>query len=121
MAKIFVDGFTIKRNPSPIGGGYVIYKDKPKVYKIKKKGFTNNEAELLAVFHGVNIAEPYDEVVTDSKVASFWVLNGFAKARPDLNHICKATFWLLVKKKVKLKFVDRKFNLAGRWLEKKST
>ena len=58
--KYYSDGFTNGSNPSKTGGGYSIVDENNTLLvleKIEKKGFTNNEAELLGLFLALTIAD----------------------------------------------------------------
>jgi ribonuclease HI len=115
--KYYVDGYTRERNPSPIGGGFTITDEEGKVlirFEVKKKGFTNNEAELLAVkFCLEKYCDTDDEISTDSMNTISWIRRGKSKARPDLGEAISSARYILDSKNVLLLWEGREENLAG--------
>lgn len=114
-----VDGYTLGKNPSDTGGGYVVFKNTKhiKTEEILKNPFTNNEAELLAIAYATSLADEGDIVETDSLIAYYWVRNGKAKARPDLNIIASMAHQFIKQKNLLIKQVKRSQNLAGIYIE----
>lgn len=120
MTKIYADGYTIKGNPSKIGGGYVVMdEDKTLLHhgKIKKKGFTNNEGELLAVLKATELAKENDTIIIDSMVAYYWVMHRKCKARLDLKPLAMEAYINVKDKNLILKQEGRDNNLAGNYIE----
>lgn len=114
---IHADGFVIGPNPSKIGGGYTLVDGKGNLIHRREikylEVFTNNDGELRGLVHAIIIAKHYDVVVTDSRTVYWWVMKGRAKARPDLNEICKIGNQAMHLKKVEVRWVPREQNLAG--------
>jgi len=82
-----------------------------------KKGFTNNEAELLGVYNALKVAQKDDTVSTDSQIVIKWVLRGNRlpkkRKRKDLDSIKLECNKLMNSKKIKLIWEERSKNLAG--------
>lgn len=117
----FVDGYCLLANPSPKGGGYTIANKNGKIIKtceILKVGFTNNEAELLAVVNGIKIAKTFDTVITDSQLVLGWVLRKNTGSRSDLRKIAEEANKLLKEKNIALAWLPREVNLAGIYNER---
>jgi ribonuclease HI len=112
----FTDGFTIGSNPSD-EGGYTIMDEKGKLLtstRIKKSRLTNNETELLGVYHCLlDYAKEGDVITTDSMNTIYWCRNGKSKARQDLNDLMEECKNLLENKKVSLEWCSRDDNMAG--------
>lgn len=120
MKKLYVDGFTIGKNPSEIGGGFVITNEQGSVvekFDCVKTNFTNNEAELLGIRRALELATIMGTVYTDSSCGLFWTRKGKCKARPDLNEIAKQARTFLEEKSLKLVLVKRNLNKAGIFIE----
>jgi len=118
---IYSDGYTIGKNPSSEGGGYVVMDDEKNILchkEIKSKYFTNNEAELLGVSKAIELAGLRDTVITDSRIALCWVMYRKCTARPDLRKIAIKAYEEMRKKFIKLKQEGRESNLAGNYIEK---
>lgn len=113
------DGFIKGKNPSNFGGGFTIFRKENgnKEFfislEIKKKGFTNNEAELLGVLYACDKGESGAKIITDSKCIVSWIRNGKAKARPDLNWACQSAKRLIKEKKLIIEWKPRGYNIAG--------
>ena len=80
-----------------------------------KTELTNNEAELLAIFHASFLANEGDTIFSDSQIAIGMAQNGQAKSknvgiRFDLLAI--ATNFIITKKKLTIKWISREENLA---------
>lgn len=114
---IHADGFVMGKNPSPVGGGYTLVDGQGKLLLRREirdlESFTNNDGELRGLVHALLIAKQNDIVVTDSKTVYWWVTKGRAKARPDLNPICRMGNRAMKDKKVEVRWVRREENLAG--------
>jgi len=103
-------------NPSEVGGGYTILNENNEVIETKriyKKGFTNNEGELLGALRAIELAENGSEIYTDSQCICYWIQNGRSKARKDLNEILKNAYADMEKKDLTLVWIPREENLAG--------
>lgn len=112
----YTDGFTIGKNPSPVGGGYTIVDENDTLIKqvaIEKPGMTNNETELLGVLEALKICRNGDKIVTDSENTRAWIKSGNPKARPDLKPLCVEAKELVERKKVTVEWQPREANLAG--------
>jgi len=119
MENLYSDGYTILKNPSDIGGGFVIIGTKKAFYEeeIKKQGMTNNEAELLGVYKALQIADKNSIIYTDSQNTMAWIKSGKPKARPDLKEICQQAKKLKAIKNIDIKWVPRDENDAGIYIE----
>jgi len=106
--KIFVDGYTTEKNPSDSGGIVIEKNGEISDIKIDKPGLTNNEAELRAVWQAAEEATEGDEILTDSQVVFYWVKNGYANARPDLNSVCQKRIWQVYGQKNREKTIGLK-------------
>lgn len=118
----YSDGYTIKRNPSPIGGGYVVTDANGEIVKeeeILKKGLTNNEAELSGLLAMAWIAKPGDELFIDSMTVFYWGRSGRCKARPDLTPMAKEVKHLVFSKGLVVTWCPREKNKAGIYIENK--
>lgn len=116
--KYFTDGFTKLKNPSPVGGGYTIVDENNTVIAVEnidKIGMTNNEAELLGVWHCLNICEEFDTISTDSMNTISWVRTKKLKKvkRQDLLQIIVECQKILSEKIINLIWEGREHNLAG--------
>lgn len=122
--KYYCDGFMIKSNPSPYGGGYTIVDENNVLIKrevVKQSGFTCNEAELLGILETLRLAEYNDKISTDSMCTLTWVNAGKSKARPDLNDKMLEAKNLKREKNINLMWEDRNYNLAGKYNEENPT
>lgn len=116
--KYYIDGFTIRKNPSPTGGGYTIFNENNVLIKtenIKKVGMTNNEAELLGLFNCLKVSSAHDEISTDSMNTITWVRSKKDKkiARQDLLEIIRECRKMIQDKHINLLWESRDYNLAG--------
>lgn len=116
--KYYIDGYTTEGNPSPIGGGFSIVDKYGTLlirFPVKKKGFTNNEAELLGLsFCLKHHCERGDTISTDSMNTIHWVKRGKSKkARPDLNPVISEVKRLVDSLGIFLVWESREKNLAG--------
>jgi ribonuclease HI len=127
----FVDGFTIGKNPSKVGGGYTItdyYGELVSRAIIQKPGFTNNDGELLGIAEAVKICPQEGIIISDSSVCIGWVLrgktrrrklkNGGGMVREDLLPKIEEAHKILEEKKLQLHWGPREHNLAGIYNEK---
>lgn len=118
--KIYCDGYTIGANPSNVGGGFVVMNEDLQIlshFEIKKSHFTNNEAELLAALKAMELAEPYDEIITDSTNTVAWITKCKVKARPDLLPFAIKARDFLTTKHLDFYQRPREENLAGIHIE----
>lgn len=115
---LYVDGYIYGSNPSEIGGGFSICNESGRVIKQEERlraGFTNNEAELLAVANAVILCESGGTIITDSQNTINWVNNPKGnKARRDLLDVCRLAHALMEIKQIALKWEPRESNPAGR-------
>ena len=117
----YTDGFTIWRNPSPKGGGYTVIDatNTLRSYQvIAKKGFTNNEGELLGILNALELAETGDTIISDSRICINWILRGQAGTRIDLWSRAREGQKLWRIKKINLKWENRRDILAGQYNER---
>ncbi len=120
MSTIYTDGYTIKRNPSKIGGGFIVMNETGKLLhheKILKPNFTNNEAELLGVIKAIELADEGDTIMTDSNVTLCWIFYRKCRARLDLKPKAIKAYALMEKKYLSLEQIRREENLAGIHIE----
>lgn len=129
MKIIYSDGFTIGRNPSPMGGGYLLADENGKVIKHEtirlsrhpneygSKKYTNNEGELMGVVEATKIIENGGEIYTDSMNTIKWITNCKFKARPDLKQFGMEAKINILEKNLDLIYIPREENLAGQILE----
>lgn len=118
--KIHTDGYTIGKNPSNKGGGYVLTDENgTKLHRehILQGRFTNNEAELLGIHKASQLASKDDEIYTDSFTALSWVKRGKCKARPDLSSKAKEANENIKFKQLKVIQIPREENQAGNYIE----
>jgi len=104
-----------------IGGGYTVTDEEANILEkkeIKKKNFTNNEAELRGIYAAIELADHYSTISSDSKVCINWVRKGAAGSRIDLNFLAKRAQQELKTKNVLLIWEPREMNLAGKYNEK---
>lgn len=118
--ELFVDGYTIGRNPSKIGGGFSIFDKQDNLLEeveVKKYWMTNNEAELLGMTRALELATTNSIIYTDSRNTMAWVKSGRPKARMDLQPIALKARRLIEEKNITVCWVPREMNLAGIYLE----
>ena len=118
----YCDGYCLGSNPSKYGGGFTIFNYKDKLIKTKrilKDGFTNNEAELIAVNETAKFAKKNDIIITDSQIVMNWIFKNYSNNRIDLNKMIIETNNLIKEKNLNLCWQQRYFNLAGRYNEDK--
>jgi len=124
MAKYYSDGWMIKRNPSPIGGGFTVVREHDRKllirFKILKPGLTNNEAEVRGIRFAMRIAKEGDTISSDSKFCIQWVKWGMSKKRKDLVPLLKDTKKMMIDKNINLIWERRDKNLAGIYNEFKT-
>jgi len=119
IESLYSDGYTILKNPSDIGGGFIIIGTKKLFYeeRIEKVGLTNNEAELLGVYKALQLADKGAIVYTDSRNTMAWIKSGKPRARMDLQSICQEAKKLKKAKDITLEWVSRDDNDAGIYIE----
>ena len=122
MKRLYSDGYTIHKNPSDVGGGYVVMDEFEQILasvEVLKKGMTNNEAELLGVLKATELAMEGDTIITDSMNTLAWVLSPKRKikARPDLKPQADLAYYNIQTKNLKLIQEPRETNLAGNYIE----
>lgn len=120
MKIIYSDGFTIGKNPSGKGGGYLLADENGREIKrqqFNKPNYTNNEGELMGVLEATKLIENGGEIYTDSMNTIKWIANCKFKARPDLKQFGMEAKINILEKNLELIFIPRKENLAGQILE----
>ncbi len=116
----YVDGFVLKKNPSPIGGGFTVVNEHNQhiiTHHVTRPGFTNNDGELLAIAYAAHIAQPDDTIITDAQVMTYWCKSGVCGARPDLTPIARKIKQWMRDKRLTLVWQRRNVNLAGHYNE----
>ena len=112
----YTDCFVLGTNPSDKGGGYTITDHIGKIIHketIYKKGFTNNEGEVLGIIKAIELCEPTSEIYSDSSCAIAWIRKGKSKVRSDLNEILSKGKEMAREKKCEVIWISREENLAG--------
>jgi ribonuclease HI len=120
MKILYADCFVIGSNPSNTGGGYIVCDENNNIIDketILKRGFTNNEGELLGVLRASELIDSFGTIYTDSKNTIYWSRSGKSKARPDLNHIMARVKKNIQSKNIKLLWIGRDLNKAGQLVE----
>ena len=108
MAVIYTDGHMNGLNG--VGGffpnsGYSMVKTDKETFTIpyEKKRLTNNEAELLAIFHAITKAYPNDTICSDSRIA-------IRKATMGNDLLSVVVKYIIDRKKLILKWIPREKN-----------
>lgn len=131
MIEIHTDGYTIRGNPSKIGGGFTIVglhadgrEELILTHRILRnpvlfadRPFTNNEGELLGVVFAAVMAPKGMKIVTDSHNTEAWLKSASPKARPDLAWLCVLGNQLIRQKELIVEWRPREVNLAGQYNE----
>lgn len=126
MKIIYSDGYTIGKNPSSQGGGYLLADENGNLIKTEEfnisnyypeRKYTNNEAELMGVLEATRLIENGGEIYTDSMNTIRWIKNCKFKARPDLKQFGMEAKINILEKNLELIFISREENLAGQILE----
>ena len=115
ITSIFVDGAGGKKS----GYGFFIKETGDSFYE-EKPGLTNNQAEYLAIITALKKFQDSSEEVTifsDSKNTVNQLNHEFAINNEQLRALAQEA-WLLIPKisKLKIKWIPRKENLAGKML-----
>ena len=117
----YSDGWCQGGNPSETGGGFTVtnvHGDVMEEGEVQKKGFTNNEAELLGAAKAIQIAEKDDTVIVDSTCVVSWITNGIQKkSRIDLRPLAEDARREMLEKNINLIWRPREENLAGQYNE----
>lgn len=118
MKTIYCDGWSLSRNPDPVGGGYtILWEEKGKqvttVVREFKSGWTNNEAELNAIALALRHCGYGGKIITDSMTCIYWLRARRSRARPDLNSLIVLISKGLKQANISLEWQPRHLNLAG--------
>lgn len=79
---------------------------------------TNNEMEYRAVIEALKAAKDGDSVSSDSQLVVYQVLGAYKVKEPHLKPLAEKARKLLESKDIRLQWVKRDNNVAGRYLEK---
>lgn len=80
-------------------------------------GVTNNVAEYCAVLNAMMLADEGDEVLSDSQMVVYQITGKYKCKASHLIPLCNAAMHILVQKRVKVRWVPREENVAGRFLD----
>lgn len=115
VISVYVDG----SGGSDPGYGFFVKETGESFYE-KKSGITNNEAEYLAIIAALKkFAESDDEITiySDSKNTVSQLNHDFAINKEELRNLAREAWALIAKiSKLKIKWVPRNENLAGKML-----
>jgi ribonuclease HI len=116
MSSFFVDGFSNAK----ICGYIVTDPDgnilKQEIFKAKK--YTNNQTEYLAVIAACKLADFNDILYLDSQLVVGHSLRGWKQNCAQLIPLCNIVKSYIKQKNLKLRWVSRKENVAGIYVEK---
>ena len=116
MIVLYSDCIVLGKNPSDTGGGYLLCDSDGEIIEkeiIYKKGFTNNEGELLGVLRATELVDSHGTVYTDSMNTIKWIKAGSSKARPDLSSLMARAKKNIILKSINLVWINRYSNKAG--------
>lgn len=110
-----VDGYMIKSNPSPIGGGMTVFYNGEFLLsqELLIPNVTNNETELRACCEAIRLANNGDEIIVDSQNTISWLRKGRTNARADLLPMIQEYREMMRYKGLRIKWEPRENNLAG--------
>lgn len=80
---------------------------------------TNNEMEYLAVINGLILAEPGDEVVTDSQLVVYQLIGKYKVKAESLVPYFEAAQKLAALKRIQVKWIPREQNIADKFFRGK--
>ena len=113
--KIWVDGGNSKT------GEYCIVTEEGNEIRHKEKRSTNNTLEYKAMLAGLELSNDGDIIYSDSKLV-VCQLNGWWKINHDhLRELCQKCRDVLEYKNVTVRWIPRKHNRAGRFLNNKKS
>lgn len=114
-----VDGYMIKSNPSPIGGGMTVFYNGDFLLsqELLIPNVTNNETELRACCEAIRLANQGDEIIVDSQNTISWLRKGKTSARADLLPMIREYREMIRYKGLRVKWEPRENNLAGMYNE----
>lgn len=84
------------------------------IYNETPQYLTNNEEEYRAVIAALKICQDGDEILTDSLLVVNQISGKYKITKPHLKKLCDEARQLLSDKNVKLLWVEREQNLAGK-------
>lgn len=118
--KYFIDGFTIKSNPSLKGGLTISTEDGNIVsqyFVMSRDGslITNNYTEFLALYKTLEMCSQGDTIITDSQNSISWSKLHFPKKshRKDLKNLARKINIMISEKNINLVYIARDLNIAG--------
>ena len=89
-----------------------------KIYTQIFDKLTNNEAEYMALIKALEIAKENDEILTDSQLLVGQLTKDFKVKAENLIPLHKKAKEIMLKKKIRLTWIPRGQNMAGKILEK---
>lgn len=113
MREYFVDGAGWNGKDSKI---MITVSDGNLIEKVFRIPFTNVEAEYLAVIEALKLAKNGDIIHSDNKVVVFQILDKYACRTKHLFKYYIQARTIYKSKSVRLRWIRRKKNLAGRLL-----
>ena len=109
--KIWCDG------GNPKQGKYCVVTERGKIIRGKEKGCTNNELEYKAMIKALEIAKDGDVIYSDSKLVVNQLLGWWRINNETLLELCEMCKEISKNKKVKIVWIPRRRNRAGKILE----
>lgn len=116
--KVYIDGsgwngrrsgYAIRYEESPIPSQIVVHLEEE---------FTNNEMEYVALFNALLTAKEGDEILTDSQLLVGHITKDWRVNAPHLKTFVKLCKAMVKKNNIKLTWITRNENLAGKLLER---
>jgi|SRR5690606_4905993 len=113
--KIYVDG----SQKTSLGGFIVVTDGNGQL--IRKKSFkatlTSNELEYLAIINALEFCEPGDEIYSDSQLCVKQLTGQYSVKTEHLKKYYTEAIEIIKKKKIKLIWIPRDQNKAGKYIE----
>lgn len=103
------------------GCGYLVSSDKSSVLShqnFSPRAYTNNECEYLAVLKAIELASKNDVIYTDSKLVVGQLSWGWKCNYQHLKVLIDKCKNMMSNKPVKIRWINRERNLAGKIIEK---